>query len=293
MLAGLAVTLMASSGCLSTVGRRNGCGTTTHPTLQRRVCRADSRSSRRTTRLAYKVPSFTVDWVTKQSVFPREALEDASRGWTRWWPGTGTRRPRVPESVWAPTVRFVAGRYLMMFTASVGQHERAACIGLATASSVVGPYKSTMDAFCDPNPKVPRGSILSCPGRGRTRGSSGAASGHQLPPPRAGPAGGSDILIQKLSSNGLTLVGSPGRSSPSPRRTSSPLSLQLNDRRVRREPLAGQGSVQRLRPPGVVRRLPFGELPARWRCRASSRTKCLPSEGANISPLLEVSERDR
>jgi len=42
--------------------------------------------------------------------------------------------------VWAPTVRAVAGRYLMFWSGSDSQHPNGNCLGAATSSSVSGPF---------------------------------------------------------------------------------------------------------------------------------------------------------
>jgi hypothetical protein len=58
-------------------------------------------------------------------------------------------RPNVADNVrfvWAPTVRFVGGRYLMMFTAS--RQSGWACIGAAHSTSAAGPFTPMSTQWC-------------------------------------------------------------------------------------------------------------------------------------------------
>jgi len=134
----------------------------------------------------YKVPTFTTGWPSGNSFAARDALADRPA----WSP------PVAGAFIWAPTVRFLAGRYLMMFTASVGNHSRSACIGAATSSNVSGPFQPTSFQLCDPNPAV---GYLD-PYIFREGGEAWLLWSRQW-------NGGSEIVIQKLTSNGLGVTG--------------------------------------------------------------------------------------
>jgi len=65
----------------------------------------------------------------------------------------GPYAPGIPTEVWAPTVRFIANRYVLMFSAS--RPGGAHCIGAAVSSAAEGPFSPVNSvAWCDPNPSV-------------------------------------------------------------------------------------------------------------------------------------------
>ena len=100
--------------------------------------------------------------------------------------------------VWAPTVRRVGGRYLMMFSAS--RVDGSACIGAATSSDGVN-FSGASLQWCDPDPAYgwldpdlfidPAGGVHLYWSRQRSAG------------------GGSWIMYQQLSSDGMVRMGSP------------------------------------------------------------------------------------
>ncbi|HXR54869.1 MAG TPA: glycoside hydrolase family 43 protein [Acidimicrobiales bacterium] len=72
---------------------------------------------------------------------------------TSWGPTTLDAMPKLPSwaapgFTWAPDVRRLDGRYVMWFNAALATRGfgQTKCIGVATASSVIGPYESTATA---------------------------------------------------------------------------------------------------------------------------------------------------
>jgi beta-xylosidase len=131
----------------------------------------------------------------------------------RWAPSDLDAMPKLPPwaapgFTWSPDVRRIDGRYVMWFNAAVaGQgFGRVKCIGVATATSVIGPYVShaTAPAVCqlgDLGSIDPR-TFLDPEGRlwllwKSDDNADVAGSAH------------SKIFIQRLARSGLRLLGRP------------------------------------------------------------------------------------
>jgi hypothetical protein len=138
----------------------------------------------------FHIPTFEMSWPGSAVSTPVDALPTLPS----WVAPNGAATPFV----WAPTVRVVAGRYLMMFGAS--RAGGAMCIGAATSGNAGGPFAPTTVEWCDPDPRVGwldpsllvdgDGSIwLTWSRQWSTRG-------------------GSEIVAQRLTGDGLGLVGS-------------------------------------------------------------------------------------
>ncbi len=117
-----------------------------------------------------------------------------------WWGG--------PGFIWAPTVRLVNGRWLMMFSASPkpsGGVQPANCIGAATSSTWNGTYTPVNSLkWCDPADPNHVGWLD--PSLFLHGGKVWLYYSKQW---TIGSATGSEIVAQQLSADGLSKVGAP------------------------------------------------------------------------------------
>ena len=133
--------------------------------------------------IAYNIPSYFVNL----SNYSTSGLHDSLPNGISWPSG----------NFWAPTVRSVAGRFLMMVSASVTG--RSNCIASAT-SQYGETFSQASFELCDPNPAV---GVLD-PSLFVNAGQVWLLYSLQ-----SSPNGGSEIDAQQLSSDGLSAVGPP------------------------------------------------------------------------------------
>ncbi len=133
--------------------------------------------------VSYKIPSYFVNTTSYSTL----GLHDSLPNGISWSSG----------NYWAPAVRYVGGRFLMMVSVSVAG--RANCVAAAT-SQYGETFSQASFQLCDPNPAV-----------GVLDPSIFVNSGQVwlLYSLQSSPGGGSEIDIQQLSSDGLSAVGPP------------------------------------------------------------------------------------
>ena len=142
----------------------------------------------------YHVPSYTLTIPGGQALSEHDALPNLP-SWT-----FDEADPTKDSETWAPTVRYIGGRYLLMFSNSsrnMPNHEM--CIGAATSTSLAGTFSPTSFQLCGPaGHQFIDPQLFVDPGTNRV---------YLLWSDQWGFGGNSAIRARQLSSNGLGLVG--------------------------------------------------------------------------------------